>query len=109
MEINKILFEQLAGTKGIENPFEDFDVNNDGVINEEDAAISASNQALSQQITNLIGQVDCDEDVKIIGDFVENEIPTNTVTSVNTASNASITQGAVAITQLEINKISKEQ
>lgn len=72
MEINKILFEQLAGTKDLEKSFENFDVNGDNVINEQDVA-STSNKVLALEISNLLNEVDTDEEATIIDDIEEDE------------------------------------
>ncbi len=106
MEIDKILFGQLVETKGIENPFEDFDVNNDGIINEEDAAVAASNQALSEQITNLLNSDDEETTLVDEADFDENEITTVSNIKTNTFYSS---QARLALTQLEINKLNDEQ
>ena len=56
MEIDKVLFGTLT-SKGITGDFETYDVNADGKINEEDAAL-APNNALSNQIRAMLNSAD---------------------------------------------------
>lgn len=72
MEINRVIFEQLAQSKGIDKSFEDFDVNNDGVISDEDINITGENQALAFEIANLLNLVDEESDLAEDANF-ENE------------------------------------
>jgi len=73
MDIDKILFGQLSQTKGINNPFEDLDVDKNGVINEEDANCATSDD-IKSAINNLLQSEDTEE-VTLADDaeFDENE------------------------------------
>ena len=82
MKIDKISFEQMAQNKGIDKAFEDFDVNNDGIINEQDAALAA-------QITNLLNSVDEEAKLSADGDF---DFDNNSERTTDSLDNSSKTQ-----------------
>lgn len=102
MDINRVLFGHLTGTKGIEHSFEDLDVNHDGVINEKDKTLAGENQALTSAITILLNEPDSEENVEILADFVAED----TAITENIGSKA---QTAVILTQLEITKLNDKQ
>ena len=74
MEIDKILFGRLAETKGVENSFEDLDVNGDNVIDEKDAQAAADNQAITSQITNILNYADEEAELSLDVDFDINNL-----------------------------------
>ncbi|MCR4881121.1 MAG: hypothetical protein K6A44_04120 [bacterium] len=92
MEIDKILFGRLAETTGTDRSFEDLDVNNDGVIDEEDAAVA--NQSIAAEITNLLNSVDEEAELSLDADFdINNLSKASAADSSNSATAADSTSG----------------
>ncbi|MCR4881705.1 MAG: hypothetical protein K6A44_07130 [bacterium] len=114
MEINKITFEQLADKMAIESSFEDLDVNDDNVINEQDVQAAASNQTLAANITNLLNSVDEEDELSPDADFdyddtVVNTTDNNTNVATTVSNSSTSSQVSAALTQFEINKLNDRQ
>ncbi|MCR4880522.1 MAG: hypothetical protein K6A44_01025 [bacterium] len=91
MDISKIQFEQLSQSNGMDKAFEDFDVNNDGKINQSDIN-AAEDSALKTEITNILHMADEESGLDSDADFDTNENATKSSENAQSTSTSTKTK-----------------